>query len=158
MNIQAARAWLVKASLFITALSFAFFLLAPVVGYPLSLEQTPRLLEIITPVFLGYIGNATYFVFGKRATTRKPPLRGSKELMTLLLKGPICVFGIGVLAAVVAFGYSNRAGATQGTGMSVDTLAGAISGALALLTVTTNVIASYLFSTGEQHAQNSKGA
>jgi len=149
MTKQAARIWLIKASLSITGVTFVFFLLSPALGYPLSFEQSIRLLEIVTPVFLGYLGSATTFLFGKETQMSDVTIRGPKELLQLLVKGPVYVFGIATLAAMVAFGYSNRTDALSGSGMSVDLLAGGISAALGLLAVTTNIIVSYLFSSGE---------
>jgi hypothetical protein len=144
MSVYQARKWLVVASLSVAAGSFAFFILAPVFGYPLRYSQSQTILQIIFPVFLGYLGAATQFTFQKtpsavRTITARP-------MMELLVKGPVIVFCIMVLGAVVAFGYSNRAAALPGEGMSVDVLATTITAALGLLAVTTNVIVSSLFS------------
>jgi len=54
----------------------------------------------------------------------------------------ICFF------VLFAFGYSNRASAPQDSGMSVDSLAWAITAALGILTASTSVAVSYLFSLG----------
>lgn len=154
MTIQTARIWLIKFSLTITSLIFAFFLVAPALGYPLTFEQALRLLEIVTPVFLGYLGSATYFIFGRNGSVQDIAIRGPKELFALLMKGPLYVFGIAMLAAIFAFGYSNASFAPAGSGMTVDLLAGSIAGALGLLAVTTNVIVSYLFSSRERNENN----
>jgi hypothetical protein len=152
MNIRNARVWLIVASLGITSAAFGFFLLAPAIGFPLAFEQAIRLLEIVTPVFFSYLGSATYFIFHKSESEAQVKVTGSPELLALVLKGPIYVFGVAMLAAIVGFGYSNRAAAPAGAGMSVDLLAASISAALGLLAVTTNVIVSYIFSSGEQNA------
>ena len=136
MTIQTARIWLIKVTLAITGLNFAFFLVAPSLGYPMTFEQAIRLLEIVTPVFFGYLGSATYFLFGKSGSNQDVALQGSKELFGLLVKGPVYVFGVATLAAMFAFGYSNRSTAPAGSGMTVDLLAGSISAALGLLAVT----------------------
>lgn len=153
MTIHSARIWLIKVSLAITGLNFAFFLAAPALGYPLTFEQAVRLLEIVTPVFFGYLGSATYFLFGRSASDQNVALGGSKELVALLVKGPVYLFGVATVTAGIAFGYSNRSAAPGGSGMTVDILAGSISAALGLLAVTTNVIVSYLFASGEQRAR-----
>jgi hypothetical protein len=149
MTTDAARNWIVAASLGITAVDFVFFLLAPALGFPLTFDQAVRLLEIVLPVFMGYLGSATHFLF------RIPPADAPAEvhppggLLGLLVRGPIIVFGLATFAAIFAFGFSNRSMATAGSGMSLDALAGSLSAALGLLSVTTNVAVSYLFSTGE---------
>lgn len=149
MNVDAARRWLIKASLTITGLYFVFFFTAPAMGYPLTFEQSIRILEIVLPVFLGYLGNGTYFLFKTHEPNIKRTLKGSPELFRLLVIGPILVFAAASIAAIIAFGLSNRASAPPGSGMNVDLLAGAMSASLGLLAVTTNIIVSYLFSAGE---------
>ena len=57
----------------------------------------------------------------------------------------VIVYCLAVLAAIAAFGYSNRVGAPIGSGMSVDNLATSLSISLGLLAATTSVIISYLF-------------
>ena len=62
-----------------------------------------------------------------------------------MVKGPIVVYVVAVIAALAAFGYANRATASVGSGMSVDNLTTALSLTLGLLAATTSVIVSYLF-------------
>jgi hypothetical protein len=148
MSVYQARKWLVVASLGVAAASFTFFILAPVFGYPLRYSQSQTILQIIFPVFLGYLGAATQFAFQKappavRTITARP-------MMELLVKGPVIVFCIMVIVSVIAFGYSNRASSLPGEGMSVDVLATTVTAALGLLAVTTNAIVSYLFSVEER--------
>lgn len=146
MTVYEARKWLVIASLCVAAVSFTFFILAPVFGYPLRYSQAVTLLQIVFPVFLGYLGAATQFVFQKTPPATKVAAR---PMMGLLVKGPIVVFSIMVTGAVIAFGYSNRATAPLGDGMSVEVLSTTTTAALGLLTVTTNVVVAYLFSIEE---------
>ena len=58
---------------------------------------------------------------------------------------PITMYACAVIAAFGAFGYSDRAGAPIGSGMSVDNLTTAISISFGILAATTGVIISYLF-------------
>jgi hypothetical protein len=116
----------------------------PVLGYPLRYSQAQTLLEIIFPVFLGYLGAATQFVFQR---TPSPDGRiAARPMMGLLVRGPIFLFCTAVIAAAAAFGYSNRAAAAPGVGMSMEVLTGTITAALGLLAVTTNVVVAYLLS------------
>lgn len=145
MDTESAREWLIKAGLYATGIAFVFYLLAPALHYPISYDQTPRILEVVLPVFLGYVGTATHFIFqqGDRTTAAvKLPAR----LLRLIVKGPLLVFGLGWLALTVAFGVSNSSSATDGSGMSVDQLSAFLATLLSLLAVSTGVAVSYLFS------------
>ncbi|ETW94218.1 MAG: hypothetical protein ETSY1_35840 [Candidatus Entotheonella factor] len=144
MNTEMARIWLVVASLIIVAACFMFFILAPLFGYPLESQQAIRLLEIVLPVFLGYLGSASYFVFKRPHRSRMPVELGT--LTSVMIRGPVIVFCLVVISAIFAFGYTNRFNATPRTGLSIDMLAGMLAAALGLLTVTTNLMVSYIFS------------
>jgi uncharacterized membrane protein required for colicin V production len=144
MNTHGIRRWLIIASLTITTAEFVFFLIAPMAGYPLTFAQAIRLLEIVLPVFLGYLGSAARFVF-PQTSAPDPIRRAAPSLASLLVRGPIIVFSLASIAALIAFGHSNRIDAPVGAGMDIDTLAGILSVALGLLAVTTNVAVSYFF-------------
>jgi hypothetical protein len=150
MDIDSARRWLILASLTITAVQFVFFLIAPVTGYPLEFTHSIRLIEIILPVFLGYLGSAARFVFPQGPQAHEP-VRAQGPLVGLLVRGPVIVFSLVGVVAIIAFGYSNRIDAPMDSGMNVDQLAGIISLALGLLAVTTGVAVSYLFPTAGNH-------
>jgi hypothetical protein len=143
MSMYQARKWMIVASLALAALAFGFFILGPVLGYPLRYSQAQSLLQIVLPVFLGYLGAATQFVFQKEPpsgdTVTPPPM------MELLIKGPISLFGLMMAVAILAFGYSNRIAAQPGEGMNVEQLSAVVTAAMGLLAVTTNLIVSYLF-------------
>lgn len=153
MDADTARRWLVTASLTMTTVVFVFFLIAPAVGFPLTFVQARGFLEIILPVFLGYLGSASHFIFSHRS--RRPPrIAGiSNEMVALMIRGPVMVFAVICVCAISVFGYSNRIQAPVGSGMSLDTLAGFLSAALGLLAVTTNVASAYLFATEEQRVK-----
>jgi len=155
MTIESARKWLVLGSLIVTGTHFIFFLIAPAVGYPIEYEHSIRLLQISTPVFLGYLGAASRFVFQRHKATDQVVI--SNPLLGTLIRGPFIVFGLASIAALCAFGYSNRLNAPPGVGMSVDTLATAVTTALGLLAVTTNVAVSALFG-GEDRNKEAGGS
>jgi hypothetical protein len=129
--------------LFLCTAILVFFLLAPSIGYPLEFSQSMRILEIVLPVFLGYLGTAALFVFRSSPTPEAAPPDNVVNLINVLVKGPIVVFGIVVGALVLAFGRLNSAEGAGG--MSLDELAAGMSLVLGLLTVTTNVMVAYLF-------------
>ena len=154
MTTHVARKWLIYASLGTTATAFVFFIIAPVLRFPLTFEQSIRILEIVLPVFLGYLGTATHFVLRGSQTPRRESIlpRGKGELLALLVRGPVIVFVIATISAIVAFGVSNSTSASPGSGMSVDTLAVILTAALGLLTVSTNLLVASLFPSGERVA------
>jgi hypothetical protein len=150
VNVAQAQKSVVIASLAIVGSQILFFPVAPAIGYPLEYDQAISVLQITLPVFLGYLGVATQFVF--RQPTPKPAVINLPELLPYLLWGPLAIFALASLAAIVAFGVTNGARATPGSGMTVPQLSGAVTVCLSLLTVTTNTIVSYLF------AQEAKAA
>lgn len=143
MSLYHARKWLIVASLATAAGAFCFFMLAPLAGYPLRYSQAQLVLQIVLPVFLGYLGAATQFVFQK--TPPPEELISVRPMMDLLIKGPITLFLLMISVVIAAFGYSNRASAQPGDGMTVEQLSGGITAAMGLLAVTTNAIVAYIF-------------
>lgn len=150
MDVVEARTWVIKASLVITGAEFLFFLVAPALGYPLEYPEAVRLLEILVPVFFGYLGSATHFLFGKSTPTPLISAAGAAEQLGLLVRGPVLVWGTASAGAIFAFGYTNRLNAGSAPGMNIDQLAGSLAIAMGLLTVTTNIVVSYLFGRLEQ--------
>lgn len=155
MQVDYARGWIVRWSLLVTAGTFLFLVLGPALGYPLDWDQIPRLFEIILPVFLGYLGSASHFVFRGQAPAaneaiaqRNDGIDQRASLLGVIVRGPIIVFSVAIVAVAFAFGYSNRVNAAPGSGMSIDQLAASITALLGILAVTTNVAVSYLFSLG----------
>jgi hypothetical protein len=141
MSITAARKWLILSSLIITGAQMLFYLIAPAIGFPLSYPKNIDLLQIVTPVFFGYLGAATHFIFQNPA----PEVPVQNEFLGILVIGPIIIYVVVTIGSLFAFMYMNRPGATLGSGMSVDNLATALSLSLGVLAVTTGVISSYLF-------------
>jgi hypothetical protein len=150
MTIAAARIWIVKASLTITGSSLLFYLVAPaakssVLYYPLKYSQSPRILQIVLPVFLGYLGSATAFMFrGQGRDLGEGDELG--ELGSLLVRGPIIIFGLALIGVNIAFWVSNRPESSIGSGMTLEQLAGGVTAILGLLTATTGVCVTHLFS------------
>jgi hypothetical protein len=139
---NAARRWITASSLIVCCVILVFLLAAPAFGYPLEFAQSLRLLEILAPVFFGYLGAATLFVFRSNPAPERPLPDNVLNLLPLLTKGPIYLFAIVIAVLLLSFGRMNSPG---GAGMSVDELAVGMSVALGLLTVTSNVIVAFLF-------------
>jgi hypothetical protein len=148
MTIFEARKVIIWTSLGSTAAVFVFFLVGPPLGFPLGWDQVQRVIEIVLPVFLGYLGTATHFLFKKSDPSGDLDLGDKAPLLGILIRGPLIVFGLAVAAILFAFGFSNRTNAKPDSGMSVDQLAWALTAALGILTASTGVSVSYLFSLG----------
>ena len=144
MNADAARRLLVWSSIIITGTLLVFFIIGPALGFPLTFEEAVRLLELDLPIFVGYLGSATQFVF-QQQNNEKPPIVVNGPLVRILIIGPLILFALANIAGLVAFGISNRPSAPAGTGMNVDLLAVITSAALSILAVTTNIAVAYLF-------------
>ena len=142
MTVNGARRWIILASLSITGFQIIFLLIAPILFYALKYPQNIDLLQIISPVFLGYLGSASHFVFARSAARSN----GKPLFLEPLVKGPLLIYVAGVVAAFFSFFWSNRSGAPLGTGMSVQQLGNALAILLGILAATTGIITSYLFS------------
>jgi len=141
MTVNRARRWLILFSLCVTGVQIVFFVAAPALGFPLQYPKNLDLLQIVSPVFLGYLGAASHFIFQNPA----PDVPVQNEFLGLLVKGPIIIYSAAVIAALSAFAYSNRQGAVIGNGMSIDALAMTMSISLGVLAVSTGILTSYLF-------------
>lgn len=108
MSIDEARKWIIVSSLSITGVQMVFLLIAPTVGFPLPYPKNLDLLQIVSPVFLGYLGAASHFIF------RNPGLSHSiqNQYLGLLIKGSVFVYSAAIISAFGAFSYSNRGSAT----------------------------------------------
>jgi len=139
MTVTAARKFLISSSLIILGAQMVFLIVGPSFGFPMEYPKNLHLIEIVSPVFLGYLGAASHFIFQNPA----PDVPVQNEFLGILVRGPI--YTMAVVSALAAFAYSNRAGAEIGSGMSEDALGTALSLSLGVLAVTTGAITSYLF-------------
>lgn len=143
MKIVQARKSVIIASLVIVGSNILFFFFAPSLGYPLEFNEAISILQIILPVFLGYLGTATQFMF-QQPSSNTPPINLS-DLLPYLLWGPLVIFSLANIGAIISFGITNGTGASPGSGMTPFQLSLDITICLSLLAVTTNTIVSYLF-------------
>jgi hypothetical protein len=146
MTADEARRWLILSSLIITGIQAVFLLVAPVIGVPIDFPKNLGLLQIVTPVFVGYLGSAAHFIF----MSPPPVVPVKSQFLGLLVRGPLIIYAAVVAAAFGAFTYSNRPGAAIGQGMSVDSLGTSLTIALSLLAASTGVIITYLFAVNER--------
>jgi xanthine/uracil permease len=148
MTIDQARSFLISSSLLITGCQIVFLLVAPAINYPLMYPKNINMLQIITPVFVGYLGAATHFIFKSPV----PQVEANKQFLRPLVVGPIIIYVLAFVAAFGTFGYTNRSGAPIPGGMSVDNLTTALSIILSILAATTGVLISYLFAVDQTQA------
>jgi len=82
LTVAGARIAIVVFSLGITGVLLTFLILAPALGMPFNpgRNENIRLIEIIVPVFFGYLGSAAHFVFHSQ--------RGREMLLEGALYGP----------------------------------------------------------------------
>lgn len=153
--LDAERRWLIMASLGVTIATFAFFLLAPELGYPIYDPDHYAIIRLVVPVFMGYLGLATQYVFGDREPSNTRVSKERMKLIRLMVRGPIYAFVVIMVVVIVAFGLSNRPGIASGDGMKPTELASIVTALLALLAATTNAAAAYLFKT-EKGADNAQ--
>jgi hypothetical protein len=152
MTPTEARLWLIKASLVAYGCAFVFFVLAPAFGYPITYSDAINVLKIILPIFAGYLGAAVLFLGTGGATEAEEP---ASRMLSLLVKWPIALFGVGMLALIVGFPLSNRSEFT-GSGMTPNALSLLISLLTALLAATTGAISSFLFKVEKRPAKRRK--
>jgi hypothetical protein len=152
MTLEQARGWLIRTSLVISFIILLFVIVGPgALGFPLDAErgQDTRILQIILPVFVGYLAAASHFVFSDRGQESATDERTLSGNALTLVKWPVLAWGILTVAMLGAFWYSNRAGGPPGAGWSVDKLAAYLTIGLSLLTATTNIAVNYLFAKGK---------
>jgi hypothetical protein len=147
-TVSDAREWIVKASLGALGAELLFFILAPALGYPLTFDESLRLSEIVTPVFLGYLGAAARFLIAPKHTRPKSPAM-SGVLLRLLVQGPLVLWLVMMISALTSFYLTNRPGAASG-GMSIDSLAMIATGSCSILAVTVSVLVSSAFVQGAE--------
>lgn len=148
MTVGAARSWLILFSLFVTAAVLCFIWLAPALfGYPLDAAggDSARLIQIVLPVFLGYLGAASHFAFRDHDEDDLADSVRLRPTAAHLIRWPLVLWVLIAAAALGGFWWTNRPGAEVGVGWTVDDLASALTVSMGLLAVTTGVAVSYLF-------------
>jgi hypothetical protein len=116
---------------------------APYLNVPFNdrMNENVRLIEVVLPVFFGYLGSASHFLFNTNRGREVEP--GQQELLFWLIVGPFAVSTIFLLALFSVFWLSG--GSSNSRGMDFDTLSRWFSWAMALLACTVSVITAYLF-------------
>jgi len=97
VKVDTARSCLIWGSLGITALQGGFLFVAPSLNIGLKSPQNLDVLQIVAPVFFGYLGAAAAFIF------REPPpdLPVNERYLGPLAIGPLVIY---ILFLVLIFG------------------------------------------------------
>lgn len=133
-------------NLAVTGLTFLFFLLAPVFGFPARSEDTIGLAMIAAPVFLGYLGFAGAFAARVTPDVSPEPEPDRIRLLSALAYGVTATYVVLAAAACIAFWVTNRrSDVLDGTGMSLDTLRTSLTLSLGIFTAVSNHIVTRLF-------------
>lgn len=141
MTVGKFRRVTVLTLLGLTSATIVFFIIAPVLGYPLELDQGWAMAQISIPVLTGYIGTATQFALGGHADDEAKVA----PLLTWLVMGPVAIYLLGALAVLWAFWLTNRVGAPLGTGMSTQLLSTILTALLGVVTVSANIAVAQIF-------------
>lgn len=145
-DLERARLWIVQVSLGIVAIYVTFFAVSPFIGFPLETHHATRMIQLLFPVFFGYIGSAYRRLVRRQSLSFvKSESNLSLSMLRLLVRGPIFVFITISISGLAVYLFSNRINALPGEGMTTDQLFLLFSVALCVLTVSTNFIISYLF-------------
>jgi hypothetical protein len=155
MNTE--RQWLIYSSFALSFVLFFFFCTAPAVGYRLNWPDAIGLLQITLPVFVGYLAAASVWAFSTSPPADPPDFK-IDPVRKALLRGPIVLVALMLTVVLVVFGYSQRDGASIGSGMSVGQLTTFITTALGILTVTTGVGLVALFPRKDEDDKKKKPA
>ncbi|MET0502919.1 MAG: effector-associated domain EAD1-containing protein [Candidatus Binatia bacterium] len=143
MDASTARVVIVAASLVLTGLLLLFFMAAPFLGAPFNENQNEnvRLIEIVLPVFLGYLGSASHFLFYRNRG--REVAEDQQSLLGLMVFGSLSLFALFIVALLAIFWVSNLSD-SQGA-MDFDSLSRWFSLAMGLLACTIGIVSAYLF-------------
>lgn len=127
-----------------------FLIIAPIMGYPLDSSQAFQLLQVIFPLFVGYLMSAAVYIFQEEDVNLDLQ---APSLLEYLVKGPFVVVFVLMALSFLAYGVTNwpleERGYT-GDGMSFETLANLVTVFLAIHTGVTSTLVIHLFKKREK--------
>lgn len=147
MTAIEARRKLIILSLLTTVVFSMLLIIAPLFT-PFTSKQSLQVVQIIFPVFAGYIGAAVLFLF------RGDPNKGNvadPTLLKILIYAPFIVFWCIAAAILIDFYVSNQPG--FGEGMSFSDLTTYVTLIVSFMNITTGAIGAFLFQSEELKAR-----
>ncbi|TGS71702.1 hypothetical protein EN844_01580 [Mesorhizobium sp. M3A.F.Ca.ET.201.01.1.1] len=147
-HAQSARLAVVVYSLCITGALILFLILAQPIGmrFDFGRQENLRLVDIVIPTFLGYLGSASHFLFNSNRGREID--EQNSVMLRLLVHGPFVIFILTMFALFYAHYTSHRPLAISEPRIDVmdfNTLSRYVSISLGLLAITVGVVSSYLF-------------
>jgi hypothetical protein len=140
MTPQDARRLLILLSLLTTTVFAILLILSPLL---IQIDSTDayRILQIVFPVFAGYLGTGVLFLF------RDKPARNSvadAAILRYFVYGPFLIFW-SISAAVFTYLYLSNLTSSTGAGMKVSDLSNYITMLMAFMNATVGALISFLF-------------
>jgi hypothetical protein len=154
MTYAVARLWLIKNSLLIMAFFGSALLVAPATRYPLSFEQAISLLQIVLPLFIGYLSTAIVFLTSREAPLKRGPAREFSSILAHLVKGPVWLVALFLSIALIVFGIVNwPKPESQPSGFDFGLLSNLVSFILSISAATTSALVAWLFKVETESAR-----
>lgn len=147
MHPTEARQRIVVLSLATTVVAAGFLIISPLL-IQLETQDAYRVVQIIFPVFAGYLGSAVLFLFQRRAGRTRVQ---DPQLLRYLVLGPFFIFWFLGIVLFIFFWASNLPGGIPG--MSVDQLSNYVTMLVSFMNVTVGALTSFLFNAEEQAAK-----
>jgi hypothetical protein len=143
MTVHQARSTIAILSILSLGIVFAFFTMAPAMGFHSLQEDEWRIPQMVMPVFAGYLASASQFLFSDGNEKKLRP-RTAKLMRTLIYGG----FGLFFFCSMILIGsylISHSYSAAPGSGRSLEWLSSGFAIILSILAATTTIISNYLF-------------
>ncbi|MGR4931756.1 hypothetical protein ACIPUD_33835 [Bradyrhizobium sp. CAR08] len=143
MTAEHARRRLILLSLMTTVLFSAFVIVSPLFT-PFDAQQALQVVQVVFPVFAGYIGAAVLFLF------RGNPSAGTiadQSLLRTLIYAPFIVFWCLAAAVLFYFYLSNQPGHREG--MTFPQLMTYVTLIISFMNITTGALGAFLFQSEE---------
>ncbi|MGJ5077005.1 hypothetical protein [Bradyrhizobium oligotrophicum] len=143
MTAEQARRKLIFLSLVTTVLFSAFLIVSPLFT-PFGPQEALQVVQVVFPVFAGYIGSAVLFLF------RGNPASGTiadQGLLKMLIYAPFAVFWCLAAAVLFYFYVSNQPGYNQG--MTFPQLMTYVTIIISFMNITTGALGAFLFQSEE---------
>lgn len=146
-SLTTARVTVIALSLGLTVAFLLFFLIAPVRGYPLKVSEAQELMNVVVPIFSGYLATSAAFVFSKPDSS---PVPLSPLTMFMLISTAVVFLTLSVVLFWV-FYYASKLQAPL-TAMDYPTLRAFFLTIISIMTAVYALAISYLFHAGKTNA------
>ncbi|MER9546637.1 hypothetical protein NKI72_32200 [Mesorhizobium sp. M0437] len=145
---QSARLWVVGYTLAITAGLMIFLALSQQIGmrFDFGRQENFRLIDVILPTFLGYLGACAHFIFNPNGGREIDPRNSG--LLRMMVHAPFWIFAAFVISLFYVHYQTHLPqppDAPRVDPLQFDTLSRFLSVALGVLAATIGIISSYLF-------------